>query len=465
MSLAYADALTYREDLGGQCGAPELSEKTPAEAAAKADALVDLLASAAAAGAGGVVAFTGAGLSTAAGIPDFRGPDGVWTRQRDGRPPPSMMADAGGAAACFSLARPTYAHAALAALASGPDPLVRLVVSQNVDGLHLRAGTPPARLAELHGNVFVEACARPACGRAWVRDFETGSVGRRPTPRRCGACGTGRLRDTTLDWEQALPARELKAAEDASSGAALALALGTSLQIVPACDLPLRTVAAGGALAIVNLQATPKDRDAAVVLRGRCDEVMRRVMADLAGRGLAPAALPPWVRTDAVVVSASLSGGGGSAPGAAKRARTAADAAARGRQKATLLVSLHSPAGEGDVFPVVAMVADLEVWVSESGGGGVDLDGEPDAVLTGPPWRVRLPVSLGGGGGGGGGEGDETGGGAAALSIRARLGLAGAADPGTPRPVVDLTLPASPGAAVREVVRFESQRVEWGAHL
>jgi len=445
MSLAYAEALTYREDLGGQVGAPELFDN-PGAVREKANLIANLIASAAAATGQPrrpcVVAFTGADLSTAAGIPDFRGPDGVWTRQRDGRPPPRMLVGESGsaaaAAATFSTARPTFSHAALVALTHAG--LVSLVVSQNVDGLHLRAGQPAGSLAELHGNVFAEACGRAACGRVYVRAFETGSVGRRTTPRRCTACG-GRLRDNVLDWEQALPETELRAAEAASSQAAVALALGTSLQIVPACDLPLRTVAAGGSLAIVNLQATPKDRAAALVVRGRCDEVMRAVMHGLAVRGLVPHACPPWVRTDTVAVCGSLALAGSGA----KRVR---GAHASGARKGVACIWLASPDGEGGAFPVVAMVAGLAVWVVEDGedDGGGGGEEEPDACLSAAPWRVRVPVMVVGG-----------------LKVRVRLGLSPAADPGAPAPVVSFTLSPS-GPDFREVVQWESQRVEWGAH-
>lgn len=436
MSLAYAEALTYREDLGGQVGAPELAE--PEESVReKTGRLVDLISGAMAAAGGAappVIVFTGAGLSTAAGIPDFRGPDGVWTRQRDGRPPPKMLVGEGGtaaAAASFSTARPTFSHAALAELTRAG--IVSLVVSQNVDGLHGRAGQPTHTLAELHGNVFSETCCRPACGTAWVRDFETGSVGRRPTPRRCGACG-GRLRDGVLDWEQALPEQELKAAEEASSRAAVALALGTSLQIVPACELPLRTVASGGTLAIVNLQATPKDAKAALVVRGRCDEVMRGLMRGLAGKGLVPPSLPAWVRTDRVVVFAGLSGG-------AKRAKASGGG---GAKKGTLTLSLASPDGEGDCFPVVAMVAGLEAWIEEGDGGDAGDDDQPDVRLDAPPWRVRVPV-------------------VGTVRVRVRLGLAPSADPGATAPMIAFML-SETSPEHRKVVEWESQRAEWGAH-
>lgn len=183
MSLAYADALTYREDLGGQLGAPELLE--PRETwKKKADALAEaiLLANASSLSSSllststslaststssdknsnncsntsknnnkgtGVVVFTGAGISVSCGIPDFRGPDGVWTRQKRGLPPPALRRGVS-----FATARPSLTHLALAHLVKAG--AVARVVSQNVDGIHLRSGIPREKLSELHGNCFVE---------------------------------------------------------------------------------------------------------------------------------------------------------------------------------------------------------------------------------------------------------------------------------------------------------------------
>lgn len=169
---------------------------------------------------------------------------------------------------------------------------VRYVVSQNVDGLHLRSGIPRQQLAELHGNCFAEHC--PKCRKEYIRDFEIETVwprlcghachctafcltwdrvvpeyaakwliisdtvhlpepirlllqvGFKVTGRVCSEEGcTGRLKDHILDWEDALPEDELEASEHAASEADLAICLGTSLQITPACNLPLRTLKAG----------------------------------------------------------------------------------------------------------------------------------------------------------------------------------------------------------------------------
>ena len=281
-SLGYASRLSRRDDYGGQLGAAEyFAQEAEVEEASRA--LAELIAASRR-----VVAFTGAGVSTSCGVPDFRGPNGVWTRERKGLPPPA-------ASLPFELARPGLTHMAIRTLAAAGK--VVYTISQNVDCLHLRSGIPRDELAELHGNCFAERCED--CGAEYVRDFEVESVGFKLTGRRCTArkkrarsrakghddllelagpvCG-GRLRDNCLDWEDALPVKELRRSERECRDADLVLCLGTSMEITPACNLPLKAVRKGGKMAIVNLQKTPKDSKAALVIRARVDDVMSRVM-------------------------------------------------------------------------------------------------------------------------------------------------------------------------------------------
>ena len=128
---------------------------------------------------------------------DFRGPNGVWTKQRRGEALPK-------ASIAFEHARPSITHQALLALQRSGK--LKYLVSQNVDSLHLRSGFPREQLAELHGNCFAERC--DACGKEYVRDFELCSVGFKSTGRRCTAC-KGALRDHCLDWDNALPEDEV----------------------------------------------------------------------------------------------------------------------------------------------------------------------------------------------------------------------------------------------------------------
>lgn len=138
---------------------------------------------------------TGAGISTSVGIPDFRGPNGIWTLQaRNETPPPPKVT--------FVHAIPSLTHMALVALVRcGKVPFV---TSQNVDGLHLRSGLAKSTFADLHGNCFAEHCVR--CKRQYYRDFEIETVGYKPTGRRCSRRGCrGHLVDSILDWSTPLP--------------------------------------------------------------------------------------------------------------------------------------------------------------------------------------------------------------------------------------------------------------------
>uniref|UniRef100_A0A0D9W317 NAD-dependent protein deacetylase SRT1 n=1 Tax=Leersia perrieri TaxID=77586 RepID=A0A0D9W317_9ORYZ len=246
MSLGYAEKLSYREDVGN-VGMPEIFD-SPQLLHQKSKHLV---------------VFTGAGISTSSGIPDFRGPKGVWTLQRAGKGVPN-------ASLPFNRAVPSLTHMALVELEKAG--LLKFVISQNVDSLHLRSGLPREKLAELHGNSFKEIC--PTCKKEYLRDFEIETIGLKDTPRRCSdkSCGA-RLKDTVLDWEDALPPEEMDAAKEQCRTADLVLCLGTSLQITPACNMPLLSLKNGGRVAIVNLQATPKDKKASIVIRGLVDKV------------------------------------------------------------------------------------------------------------------------------------------------------------------------------------------------
>lgn len=282
MSLGYAEKLSYREDVGtvGMSeifDPPHILQKKVVELAMMIQKSKHL------------VVFTGAGISTSCGIPDFRGPKGVWTLQREGKGVPE-------ASLPFHRAMPSLTHMALVELEKAG--ILKFLISQNVDSLHLRSGIPREKLAELHGNSFRELC--PSCGQEYVRDFEVETIGMKETSRRCTApnCGA-KLEDTVLDWEDALPPKEMDPAEKHCKMADIVLCLGTSLQITPACNLPLKTLRGGGKLVIVNLQQTPKDKKASLVIHGKVDKVIAGVMQFLNLR------IPPYVHTDLVQLSLS----------------------------------------------------------------------------------------------------------------------------------------------------------------
>ncbi|XP_014805151.1 PREDICTED: NAD-dependent protein deacetylase sirtuin-6 [Calidris pugnax] len=260
----------------------------PEEVERKVRELADLIRSSS-----NVVFHTGAGISTSSGIPDFRGPNGVWTMEEKGLSPKFDTT--------FENARPSKTHMALLELQRVG--ILKFLVSQNVDGLHVRSGFPRDKLAELHGNMFVEECVK--CGKQYVRDTVVGSMGLKPTGRLCSvtkarglrAC-RGKLRDTILDWEDSLPDRDLTLADEACRKADLSVTLGTSLQIKPSGNLPLITKKRGGKLVIVNLQATKHDRQADLRIHAYVDDVMTKLMKHL---GLE---VPEW--TGPVVVEESM---------------------------------------------------------------------------------------------------------------------------------------------------------------
>ncbi|KAL0966408.1 hypothetical protein UPYG_G00294970 [Umbra pygmaea] len=266
MSVNYAAGLSPYADKG-VCGLPE-SFDSKEELRVKVEALAQLIKESQY-----LVVHSGAGISTSSGIPDFRGPKGVWTMEERGESPHFDTT--------FEDARPSLTHLALLGLQRAG--YLKYLISQNVDGLHVRSGFPRDLLSELHGNMFVEECGK--CGRQYVRDRVIGVMGLKPTGKYCQevrgrglrAC-RGKLISTILDWEDALPDKDLNRAEDASRQADLALTLGTSLQIKPSGDLPLFTKRKGGKLVIVNLQPTKHDKHAHLRINGYVDEVMSQLM-------------------------------------------------------------------------------------------------------------------------------------------------------------------------------------------
>ena len=226
------------------------------------------------------MALTGAGVSTESGIPDFRGPAGIWTRD----PRAERLSNIGYYVADPSVrreswrrrlehpawdARPNAAHRALAALERRGR--LDLLVTQNIDGLHLLAGSSPERTIEIHGSIRDTACLHCGDRRPMRETLERVRAGD-PDPA-CHACG-GILKSATISFGQNLDPALLRRSEAAAAECDLFLAVGTSLTVYPVARLPELALAAGARLVIVNAEPTPLDDVAHAVLRGSAGQVL-----------------------------------------------------------------------------------------------------------------------------------------------------------------------------------------------
>ncbi|KAI4863352.1 DHS-like NAD/FAD-binding domain-containing protein [Hypoxylon rubiginosum] len=221
-----------------------------------------------------LVVFTGAGISTSAGIPDFRGPEGIWTLRAQGRQRTSPVDTL--------QAVPTATHMALVGLQRRG--LLKYLISQNCDGLHRKSGILPDKISEVHGNSNREYCKD--CGKEYIRDFRAvasyeKTVHDHRTGRKCARC-SGVLLDSIVNFGESLPAESLQLARDHAKKADVFLVLGSSLTVSPANELPEAAGRKRNAnLAICNLQDTPLDGLADMRIHSKADELMVRVMAKL----------------------------------------------------------------------------------------------------------------------------------------------------------------------------------------
>ena len=230
-------------------------------------------------------AFTGAGISTSAGIPDYRsgyntvlptGP-GCWEKKAQGKSPAKAKIRVE-----MSKAIPTPTHMALVRLMD--EGLLKYLISQNVDGLHRRSGIDPAKLAEVHGNTNLEKCLK--CKKEYMRDFRVRTAQKvhdHETGRICedDRC-RGKLIDSIINFGENLDEVILENGFAHSEQADLCLAMGSSLTVTPAANMPKTTSKRGGKLVIVNLQKTPLDTFAALKIHAFCDTVIQMLMEKLA---------------------------------------------------------------------------------------------------------------------------------------------------------------------------------------
>lgn len=235
--------------------------------------------------------YTGAGISTAAGVPDFRGPNGCWTRAAKVKRGEKVPVHAGRSEYMDRklntgriTVRPTLSHMAIVGMMKAG--LCKFLISSNCDGLHLASGVPPNMISEVHGNGNVEFCS--ICGTSYHRGFAKVRTGRNRALVTGRACPKqyckGVLRYTTVAFEQSMPDVALARAEQEAQASDLVLTLGTSMRVFPSCDLPLEGRRRHGKkhkLVLVNLQKTPYDDECALRIFAKVDDVCSALMAEL----------------------------------------------------------------------------------------------------------------------------------------------------------------------------------------
>lgn len=223
-----------------------------------------------------VVVFTGAGISTESGLPDFRGPDGVWTRRDKGLPPPKGPSD-------WSSVEPNRAHTACVELQNMGK--LKYLISQNVDNLHLKSGIKLEILAELHGNTTLMKCLK--CGikktfeemdwdkRKWGSGYRTAKV--RDGQPTCPECGS-RIINSIVNFGDPLPDDDLYKSYDHSENCDVFIVIGSSLTVTPAANLPPLAYKSGAKLIIINKQETAYDHIADIKIEESAGDVMSAVI-------------------------------------------------------------------------------------------------------------------------------------------------------------------------------------------
>ncbi len=229
-----------------------------------------------------IVAFTGAGISTESGIPDYRSPGGIWTKFR-----PIDFGDFLASAEArretwrrkfashevLQKATPNAGHRALARLVE--QGKMAAVITQNIDGLHQSSGVPDDKVIELHGNATYTTCldCRRRYELDWVRDIFAIDE-RLPL---CTACG-GMIKTATISFGQSMPEAEMQRAQAATLGADLFIVLGSSLVVYPAAGFPTLAKRNGSRLVIVNREPTDQDEIADLVINAEIGATMSRAV-------------------------------------------------------------------------------------------------------------------------------------------------------------------------------------------
>jgi NAD-dependent deacetylase len=229
-----------------------------------------------------IVVLTGAGISTASGIPDFRGPEGVWTKDPSAERRATIqhyMSDPEHRKRTWKAridgdmwrgtGEPNAGHLALAELERRA--ALDTLVTQNVDGLHHLAGNSPERIVEIHGNVREVKCM--SCGWHGPMEETVDRVRAGEEDPECLLCG-GVLKSASISFGENLVPADLRRAQLAAANADVFLAVGTSLVVYPVAGLPELALRNGATLVILTAEETPYDQYAVAILRDRLEEIL-----------------------------------------------------------------------------------------------------------------------------------------------------------------------------------------------
>ncbi|HUL29214.1 MAG TPA: Sir2 family NAD-dependent protein deacetylase [Thermodesulfobacteriota bacterium] len=231
-----------------------------------------------------VIVFSGAGLSTESGIPDFRSPGGVWDRYNpEDFYFQNFLASEAAREKYWQMAtemyepivraQPNQAHLAIAEL----EKMGKLdcVITQNIDGLHFKAGNSQEKVIELHGTAIFVSCL--SCKKRYDRHEIQERIRKGQKAPRCDSCG-GLLKPATISFGQSMPEKETEEAYHRSSLCDLFIVVGSSLVVQPAASMPLMAKRNGAKLVIINRDPTPYDDLADLVVHGQAGPTMETIL-------------------------------------------------------------------------------------------------------------------------------------------------------------------------------------------
>ncbi len=231
-----------------------------------------------------IVVFSGAGLSTESGIPDFRSPGGVWDRYNpEDFYYQNFIASEASREKYWQMAtemyepmkraQPNLAHLAIAEMERFGK--LNCVITQNIDGLHFKAGNSEEKVLQLHGTAMYVSCL--SCGKRYDRDEIQERIRKGVKAPYCDDCN-GPLKPATISFGQSMPERETEEAYHRSSQSDLFIVIGSSLVVQPAASMPLVAKRNGAKLVIINRDPTPYDHMADIVIHGQAGPTMSNIL-------------------------------------------------------------------------------------------------------------------------------------------------------------------------------------------